>query len=205
MPNQHLVDAGYVDAGNLVDSQQTHQIDLVGPAPQDTSWQARDEQGLDITKFTIDWEDCKAICPSGSVSTTWYATHKRPGEPIIRVAFDPEICRNCGVRAHCTRGKGARILTLRPQERHEALQLARKREKSEDFKQTYRTRAGIEGTISEGVRDQGLRRARYVGLTKTHLQCLITAAAINLTRAVSWVTDVPLASTRKSRFAAFAA
>jgi transposase len=46
----------------------------------------------------------------------------------------------------------------------------------------YKRRAGIEGTISQGVRTCGLRRWRYIGEAKTHLQHVATAAAINVTR-----------------------
>ena len=63
-------------------------------------------------------------------------------------------------------------------------------------------RAGIEGTISEGVRSHELRHTRYVGMAKTHLQHLATATAINLARYVAWRRSVPLAATRVSRFKA---
>lgn len=35
LPTEHLLDAGYVDAGLLVDSQQQHQVKVIGPVPQD--------------------------------------------------------------------------------------------------------------------------------------------------------------------------
>lgn len=71
-------------------------------------------------------------------------------------------------------------MTIRPEQQYKALQIARQRETTTDYKQEYDRRAGIEGTLSQGVRAHGLRRARYVGLAKTHLQHLMTAAAINL-------------------------
>lgn len=48
-------------------------------------------------------------------------------------------------------------------------------------------------------------RAQYRGQTKTHLQVLATATAINLKRAVAWIMEQPRAATRISRFAALAA
>jgi len=69
----------------------------------------------------------------------------------------------------------------------------------------YAQRQGIEGTISQGVRSFGLRRARYRGLAKTGLQSVATAAAMNLNRLAAWFAERPLASTRVSRFAAMAA
>jgi hypothetical protein len=55
------------------------------------------------------------------------------------------------------------------------------------------------------VRAFGLRRARYRGLAKTHLQTVATAVALNLDRLAAWLDGRPLAPTRKSRFAALAA
>jgi transposase len=50
----------------------------------------------------------------------------------------------------------------------------------------------------------GLRQARYRGLKRTPLQELTTAAAINVSRIVDWVNDVPTATTRRSRLAVLA-
>ena len=64
-----------------------------------------------------------------------------------------------------------------------------------------RRRAGVEGTLSLGVRAMGLRRSRTIGLAKTHLQHFVTAAAIDLMRLAAWVEDTPMARTRRSAFA----
>ena len=93
---------------------------------------------------------------------------------------------------------------FRPRKQHEALQEARRRIESEEDRQLYNRRAGIEGTISQGVRTFGLRQTRYRGLSKTHLQHIATAAAINLDRLIAWFDDVPRAITRISRFASIA-
>lgn len=79
----------------------------------------------------------------------------------------------------CTRTKEKRrLVTLRPEAQYKALQAARKQAMTDDYKADYRRRAGIEGTLSEGIRAHGLRHARYIGLAKTHLQHLMTATAI---------------------------
>ena len=63
----------------------------------------------------------------------------------------------------------------------------------------YAARAGIEGTLSQGVRGFGLRRCRYAGLAKARLQHVATAAAINVYRISDWVGGVPRAATRTWR------
>ena len=55
------------------------------------------------------------------------------------------------------------------------------------------------------MRRYGLRQARYVGLAKTHLQHLATAAALNLVRLGAWFAGTPQAKTRCSPFAALQA
>jgi transposase len=91
-------------------------------------------------------------------------------------------------------------LTLRPQAQHLALTAARERQTTTEFKRRYAKRAGVEGTISQAVGAFGLRRSRYIGLPKTHLQHIATAAAINLSRLFDWLRAVPRSQTRQSRF-----
>jgi len=84
------------------------------------------------------------------------------------------------------------------------LQQARDRQATDKFKQEYAIRAGVEGTISQAVRGFGVRHCRYIGLAKTHLQHILTDAAINVVRAVNWLEGVPLAQARLSQFAKLA-
>ena len=83
---------------------------------------------------------------------------------------------------------------------HEALRHARERIGSEEGQSEYRRRAGIEGTLSQGVRVSGLRQARYRGLAKTHLQHVATAAALNIGRVVAYLDGKEPAATPVSRF-----
>ena len=85
------------------------------------------------------------------------------------------------------------------------MQAAREREQTDEFKETYKKRAGVEETISQAVGVLGLRRTRYRGLDKVHLQHPITAAAINLMRVIDWLSGNQWATTRKSAFARLAA
>ena len=96
-------------------------------------------------------------------------------------------------------------MTLRPREQHEALQAARLRQETVEWKAEYAVRAGVERTLSQGIREFGLRRFRYIGLAKARLQHVATVAAINVARVSAWLEGVPRAATRTSRFARLAA
>jgi transposase len=95
-------------------------------------------------------------------------------------------------------------LSLRPQVEHEALQAARAEQKTADWQARYAQRAGIEGTLSQGVRAFELRETRYIGLAKTRLQHVFTAAAINIVRLMDWLGDSHRTITHPSRFGALA-
>jgi transposase len=207
LPAQHLVDAGYVRASNVILSRQTHQIDLVGPVDTNHNWQTRVEGGLVTECFQIEWEQRRAICPRGHPSLRWCQSQTTRPRTVIHIDFDPADCLPCPARARCTRSKSgsrARSLTLPPREEYEALLAGRVRQQTPEFAQLYARRAGIEGTFSQGVRAFGLRRARYRGLRKTHLQQVATAVAIDLTRLSTWLLGIPTAPTRRSRFARLA-
>lgn len=205
LPAVHLVDMGYPAGDVLVSSQQQYGLDLFGPVRPDTSWQAHAAQGFDLTHFDIDWDAHTAHCPQGNTSQTWTPHQGRDRHLYIKINFSPSDCVPCPVRALCTRSQtGARHLSVLPKDLHLALQAARQRQTTNDFKTRYRLRAGVEGTISQAAHALELRRARYRGLAKTHLQGVITAVAINLTRTLAWLSGIPLAVTRPSHFAPLA-
>ncbi|HLP92375.1 MAG TPA: transposase [Nostocaceae cyanobacterium] len=167
-------------------------------------WQARLKTGFDVSAFVIDWEQKVAICPQGNKSRFWRETHtrNRHANLIIEVVFDSKTCATCPVRADCTCSKTtARKLTLRPREEYEALQQRRDEQRTPEFQQKYSLRAWVEGTISQAVGKFQLRRTRYFGLAKTHLQNVATACGMNLTRLFAWWKHQTKAQTRISRFA----
>lgn len=205
LPAEQIVDAGYVTAEHLVTSQQTHQINLLGPVMPDTSWQAQAPDRFDVATFVIDWEAQTATCPQGQVSRLWQPSQSQHGQPVIRIHFARTDCQVCPVHPQCTHSPHqGRRLTVRPRDQHEALQAARQRQTTEPFKDAYAARAGVEGTLSQGVRDCNLRRSRYIGLVKTRLHHLLAATAINLLRIGAWLAGRPRAKTRRSAFAALA-
>jgi transposase len=202
LPDKHLVDAGYIEASNLVESRREYGIDLIGPAQNNGRWQQVQGNGFDISHFQVDWDREKVICPAGRENSSWRPMVDSRGNNFIHAAFARSDCSVCVHLSQCTSAKGRRrTINLRPKELHEALQQNRRREKNKEFKEEYSDRAGIEGTISQGVRAFGLRRSRYIGMAKTRLQHLATAAAINLERVSDWLAGIDREKTRRSAFA----
>ncbi|HEU0002497.1 MAG TPA: IS1182 family transposase [Ktedonobacteraceae bacterium] len=205
LPSEHALDTGYVDGPLLVSSAQQYGIELLGPVIVDPSWQGRAGQGFSVSDFRIDWESHRVTCPEGKTSRKWKWAYNGHGGDRIHVEFGKKDCLTCPCRAQCTTAPGnPRQVSFHPQAQHEAIQAARQRQTTQEFKERYAIRAGIEGTISQGVRAFDLRRSRYIGLAKTHLQHVITAAAIDVSRLLAFLIGIPRDGTRVSRFAALA-
>jgi transposase len=193
-PGEHAVDAGYTSADLLL-AARARGITLLGPLLADTSPQAR-SGGYTTEAFTIDWDHQQVSCPQGATSASWSPCQQRGTEAIV-VRFPAATCRACPARKLCTRStRYGRQLSLRPREVHEAVVQARAGQTSQQWKDRYNIRAGVEGTIGQATHVTGIRRARYLGLDKIRLEHNAAAAAVNLIRLDAWWTGKPLDRTR---------
>lgn len=201
LPAEHWVDAGYPNAAQVVAARTQYDVDLQGPIGADTTTQRGSRHGQDA--FTIDWDRQQVTCPTGVTSTQWHHRRSQHGLPVIRVRFNPADCRVCPSLRDCVSSPKAerRELTLRHRAEHDTVRNARRQQQTDDWKHRYKIRAGVEGTISQGVQRCGLRRSRYRGLDKTALQHQLTGAAMNLARIDAHLTETPRATTRISHFA----
>jgi transposase len=203
LPGEHLVDKGYTDSEVLVASLSEYGVTIVGPVAEDPGWPARAGAGFDKGSFAVDWDRQVVTCPAGKESISWLPNTYPKNGMVFESRFARKDCSACPCRSQCTRSKQEpRIIGLLPREQHEALQAARRAQATEEFRARYAARAGIEGTHEQAIRRCGLRRCRYIGEAKAHLQHLLTAAAITLVRLSEWWAGTPLARTRCSRFAA---
>jgi transposase len=203
LPGIHIVDTGYLDGPLMADSTRDYGVELYGPARLDHKWQAASGQGFDAAHFAIDWELQHATCPAGKTSSSWTPAIDHQQNEVIKIKFSAQDCGPCPHRLHCTRSQTPqprRTITVRPQEAYEALRAGRARERTPEFPALYAKRAGIEGTISRGIRRCRLRRTRYIGLARVHLAHVLTAVAINFLRLGEWFADVPRATTRSSPY-----
>jgi transposase len=203
LPEKHYVDTGYMDAQTLHDSQADYGVNLVGPVRPDNSWQGRNDGGLDATQFMLHWDTRRAECPVGNLSYPARKSTDVSGRPILQFRFKETDCAICSTRPICTQAK-ARGLTVLDQPYHDPFYERRRYQKTTAFRQDYNKRRGVEGTMSQSTQALDMRRSRYRSEDKTRLQHLMVATAINVIRVVNWFADVPLSTTRPSRFARLA-
>jgi transposase len=202
LPAGHFVDSGYVDAELLASSRRDHGLSLEGPVRGISS---RVGPGYELRHFAIDWDRERVTCPQGKTSVSWRTIRVADGSPRIQALFSRSDCKACPARAMCTpMSSGRRTVNVHLREEYEALNAARARMTDPAWLERHHRRAGVEGTLSQGVRAFGMRRSRYIGLAKTGLQQACTAAAMNVSRVVHWLDGRPRAKTRVTRFAALA-
>lgn len=199
-PKTHLVDTAYINLDVLVSSKEKYNIDIIGPPKEGPTWRAKIEGGYTMDKFTINWDEKTVTCPENKTSTSWFLTTRDDYRGIIS-RFSANTCKDCLSRNLCIKPKATqgRQVVFPEKEQHAAREILVEKLKTEAGKKLYGKRAGVEGTVAQGIKN-GLRRSRYKNHRKTHLQEVAGAVAMNFYRFAAWVNEIPLAKTRKSSF-----
>lgn len=191
-PAEHYLDSGYPSAAGVLDARLDYGIDIISPLLSDVSPQARANAGYARDNFAFDYDARTATCPQGRTSSSWRECTQR-GWPAVVVKFDIPTCRPCPAREMCTTSKrGFRQLSVPPRQAHELQQTHRALQDTRAWRDKYRRRAGVEGTMHQAITTTDLRRTRYRGLAKVHLEHCIAATAINLVRLDAYLTEHPL-------------
>jgi hypothetical protein len=99
-------------------------------------------------------------------------------------SFDVEGCQNCPRRNECPVVSGKRHFYLRYDRK--AVRLAKRRvlQETPEFRDRYRFRAGIEGTISAYDARTGVKQLRVRGLEAVRFCATLKATGVNIFRAV---------------------
>ena len=100
-------------------------------------------------------------------------------------SFELAACENCPRRGECPVVPGKRHFYLRYDRK--AVRLAKRRayEETPEFRERYRFRAGIEGTISAYDARTGVKRLRVRGLEAVRFCATLKAIGINIFRATA--------------------
>ncbi|WP_406111675.1 IS1182 family transposase [Kitasatospora purpeofusca] len=185
-PDQHLVDGGYTSLPHLEQAEREHRITVVGPLPGNPTRQHRRSEGFARDDFRIDFDRKEVVCPQGQTSAGWhgpYPTSSPTAAPLIVARFTKSQCQPCPARAKCTSSHDShRTVGFPPRELLELQQRNRADQQDPAWHKRYAVRSGIEGTINEFAHGHGMRRCRYRGQPKAHLQHVLTAIAVNIER-----------------------
>ncbi|MBH1937179.1 transposase, partial [Streptomyces sp. AV19] len=186
LPAEHLVDAGYTSLPHLAQAAREHQVTVSGPLKSNPTRQHRRSEGFARDDFHIDFDRQQVTCPQGQVSAGWhgpYPTSSPTAAPLIVARFTKSQCQPCPARAQCTTSREShRTVGFPPRELRDLQLRIRTEQQTPGWKARYAVRSGVEGTVNEFAHGHGMRRCRYRGQRKAHVQHVLTAIAVNIER-----------------------
>ncbi|MGW3659091.1 transposase [Streptomyces sp. NPDC005151] len=186
LPAEHLVDGGYTSLVHLEQAAREHQVTVARPLPGNPTRQHRRNEGFGQDDFHIDFDRRQVTCPQGQVSRGWhgpYPTSSPTAAPLIVARFTKGQCQPCPDRAQCTTSRdSARNVGFPPRGLRDLQVRVRAEQQTPDWRARYAVRSGVEGTVNEFAHGHGMRRCRYRGQSKAHLQHVFTAIAVNIER-----------------------
>ena len=177
-PKELLADSHYGSNDCLANGSKRG-VEIVSPSmPAKGTRQGK----LTLEDFELDDEGRVLRCPMGQVPVETSVADVR-----LQVLFDPLICERCPRRGDCPAAAVGRR-ERRWQYTHDRVrQRARRLEDaSEEFRDRYRWRAGIEATMSRFKHQMGMARLRVRGMAKVTYVAMLRALGLNIHRVAAY-------------------
>lgn len=171
-PQELLADSLYGSDENVEKAVELG-VTLVSPAMGSQSHK------IGLADFSFTDSDDISACPMGQPPQQ-IKTGKQGGRII---SFDKATCDLCPRQSDCPVKRDKRSSTLRYDAKSLRLSRRRAAEKTEAFRDVYRYRAGIEGTMSDLDRVTGIKRLRVRKLPQVRVAAVLKAAGLNILRA----------------------
>jgi len=139
------------------------------------------QKGLPLSAFNFSSSGKVLSCPQGQVPQK-----NRRNKDRHRAAFDSKSCLSCPLIDQCPVHQGKKYHYLRYEHKTFHLAQRRQQEQTADFKNTYRYRSGVEGTISIVDRKTGIKHLRVRGFKAIRFCVNLKAAGMNILRAAAF-------------------
>lgn len=175
-PGKLYADKGYASTENYKSCEEMG-VKLVAPPPEDPN------PGVKTDEFRLQDFPLRLICPEGKESEKTFRQSIQGRETIVgKFGW---ICHECPRQVECAGEDQTRTVAVGVD--HELLRAKRAEAKTEAFREDYKKRSPVEGSLSELVRAHGARRSRYRGLGRVELRDLFLGATLNVKR---WVKAI---------------
>lgn len=139
------------------------------------------EDSVPLTAFTMNSKNEITSCPEGCAPEK-----TRSKDDNHTALFSKKTCRGCSRKKTCPTMLGKKGRYLRYDDKAIRLAQRRAREDTPEFRDRYRFRAGIEGTMSQLDRLTGFKDLRVRGLSAVSFAAFLKAAGINIIRAAAF-------------------
>jgi len=134
-----------------------------------------------LSDFTFSEKGKVISCPEGHAPVT---TKHKKNRHIA--AFKIDHCDSCPRKGKCPVKAGKKHYYLRYEDKVWRIAMRRAYEKTDEFKDKYRWRAGVEATMSEYDRKTGVKNLRVRGMGAVRLCATLKAVGINIFRATAF-------------------
>jgi hypothetical protein len=173
-PKEVLADSLYGGDENC-EAAETMAVKLISPTMGSPK-----EPTMSLSEFKFSEKGKVISCPKGHVPVKRKTKKNRH-----TVAFNSEHCINCSLIGNCPVRQGKRYHYLRYDDKALRIAKRRAREDSVEFKDRYRWRAGIEGSISAYDARTGVKKLRVRGLKAVRFCATLKAIGVNIFRAAA--------------------
>jgi len=170
-PKELIADALYGGDNNCEHAKEDG-VELIAP-----TMGACAEDDLSLSDFQFSKKGTIIACPQGN------APAKIKNRKRTSIGFALDDCRNCPEQSRCPIKKGKKYYYLRFTEKEMRIAKRRIYENSDEFKDRYRWRAGVEATMSEYDRRTGVKHLRVRGLKAVRFCAKLKALGVNILRA----------------------
>ena len=173
-PAQVLADSLYGSDENSGKAQAMG-VEVVSP-----TMGAEKDDTLSLSDFSLSEKGKVTACPQGHAPVK--VKHKKHRHTA---AFDSSLCTHCPFKDACPVKPGKKHHYLRYDDKTMRIATRRATERSPEFKDKYRWRAGVEATMSEYDRVTGVKRLRVRGFPAVRYCAKLKAIGVNLFRATA--------------------
>jgi Transposase DDE domain len=140
------------------------------------------ESATGLADFTFNDKDHIIACPEQQAPIK----SKSGKQGGMTVHFDKAVCDNCRRLSQCAVKRDKKSCTISYDAKSLRLSRRRQREKEESFREKYRYRSGVEGTMSDLDRMTGLKHLRVRGMPQVRLSATLKATGLNILRSVAF-------------------
>lgn len=170
-PEEVLADTLYGSDDNVTEAKVTYGVEVVSPLKNQP-------EGLSLADFSLDDSGHILKCPQG----------KSPVRAHFKKRFSASFgseCQACPQLTQCPVTAGKKATYYRYTLKDVRIAKRRAYERSDEFREKYRYRAGVEATMSEYDRRTGVKKLRFRGLAAIRFAAFMKAIGINIKRAAA--------------------
>jgi len=176
-PKEVLADSLYGSDENVQDAA-AQGVHVLSPTLGSSS-----NDKLSLDDFVIDAGGIMQSCPAGQMPERVRQNRKKNGYIAI---FALDACSACPSQDICPSKKTKKGRCVRYTNKKARLAMRRAYEKTDEFRERYRWRAGVEGTNSFGKQTTGLGRLRVRGMKAVRFAVTMKWLGVNIMRVSKW-------------------